>query len=421
MRVTSSPAGTVRSLNSSRVSPATWAKPLAGTLANRPCVRNNARMSDTSSPFLNPEPDLDVRLGAPPLRRPTKEEAALFAMEASTLVRETQSAQKALRGSDAYDLDWLAGRHVLLAGATGPGIGGALATAILANPTVASLTIVSRDLKRSVGYETGMLMESAAAGGDLDGKFHLLNDGLSLDGPSLQSLIEALKGVDADEIVYFNTVAAANSGLMPGMPPVFVKDRDESELFQWQLEPLSERELQMTRFVMGEMAVRFPETLEKNGFPVAVSVFADWRGSLDRISRDPANREYGRQSAYSTSLFLPKDVIQDAVRASYGTDTRMLDIFYPMMRTRAIAFIPGATLTADVMEALERRVGLPHRGIPQLALMALDEVGNALRDKHSNPFPRLDDHDAHLDEWLFEVMARLTNDESSDFHHRRWV
>jgi hypothetical protein len=390
-------------------------------LATCPLVGNNAPVSNTPSPFLKPDPDLDVRVGAPPLRRPTKEEAALFAGEATALVRETQSAQEALRGSGSYELEWLDGRHVLLAGATGPGIGGALAAAILANPTVASLTIVSRDLKRSVGFETGKLMESAAAGGPLDGKFHWRNDGLGLEGPSLQSLIETLKGVDADQIVYFNTVAAANSGLMPGMPPVFVKDRDDSGLFQWQLEPLSERELEMTRFVMGEMAVRFPATLEGNGFSVAISVFADWRGSLDRISRDPGNREYGRQSAYSTSLFLPKDVIQDAVRASYGTDTRMLDVFYPMMRSRALAFIPGATLTADVMEALERRVGISPRGIPQLALMALDEVGNALRDKHANPFPRLDDHDAHLDEWLFEVMARLTNDESSDFHYRRWV
>ncbi len=378
-------------------------------------------MTDAPSPYLTPDPNLEIRLGAPPLRRPTKEDAARFPGEASALILETQSAQEALLGSGSYDLDWLAGRHVLLAGATGPGLGGALATAVLANPTVASLTVVSRDIKRSVGFETGKNMESAAAAGALVGKFHLINDGLNMEGPALQELLEILRKVGAERIVYFNTVAAAISGLMPRMPPVFAKDRDESGLFQWQLKPLPERKLEATKFVMGEMAVQFPSVLERNGFSVDVSVFADWRGSLDRVGRDPANREYGRQSAYSTSLFLPKDVIHEAVRASYGTDRRMLDIFYPMMRTRALAFIPGATLMTDVMEALHRRASIAHRGIPQLALMALDEVGRSLTDKYANPFPRLDDHDAHLDEWLFEVMARLTNDESSDFHYSRWV
>ena len=381
-------------------------------------------MSDAPSPFLNPDPALEVRLGAPPLRRPTKDEAAQFPAEASALVEDTRSAQDALR--DSFDLSWLEGRHVLLAGATGPGLGGALATAILANPTVAnptvaSLTVVSRDLKRSVGFETGGLMESAAAEGGFSEKFHWSNDGLSLEGPPLDDLAESLKKVGAHDIIYFNTVAAAISGLMPGRPPVFVKDRDDSGLFQWQLEPLSERELEMTTFVMGEMAVQFPKVLEQRGLSVAISVFADWRGSLDRVSRDPANREYGRQSAYSTSLFLPKDVIQAAVRESYGRERRMLDIFYPMMRTRALAFIPGATLTADVSEALQRRAGIAHRSIPELALMALQEVGAALADNHGNPFPRLDSHDAHLDEWLFEVIARLNNDEGSEFHHSRWT
>jgi len=45
----------------------------------------------------------------------------------------------------------------------------------------------------------------------------------------------------------------------------------------------------------------------------------------------------------------------------------------------------------------------------------------ALEEELANPFPRLDDHDAHLDEWLFEIMARLSNDESSEFYFGRWV
>jgi hypothetical protein len=53
--------------------------------------------------------------------------------------------------------------------------------------------------------------------------------------------------------------------------------------------------------------------------------------------------------------------------------------------------------------------------------MALDRTGRALASQRENPLPRVDDHDAHLDEWLFEVMSRLTDDENSDFYWKRWV
>jgi hypothetical protein len=52
----------------------------------------------------------------------------------------------------------------------------------------------------------------------------------------------------------------------------------------------------------------------------------------------------------------------------------------------------------------------------------LQRVGQALEGTTvDNPFPRLDSHDAHLDEWLWEVLARLNDDESSDFYFQRWL
>jgi hypothetical protein len=62
-----------------------------------------------------------------------------------------------------------------------------------------------------------------------------------------------------------------------------------------------------------------------------------------------------------------------------------------------------------------------HRDVPELALAALDRVGRALSGEIDNPFPRLDAHDAHLDEWFFEVVARLNADEESDFYYKRWM
>jgi hypothetical protein len=161
--------------------------------------------------------------------------------------------------------------------------------------------------------------------------------------------------------------------------------------------------------------------LEENGIVVEASVFADWRGSLDKASRDPNQREYGRQGAYSTSLYLPKDILQAATREAYGTDWLMLDIFYPMMRTRALPFIPGGMMMADINEKLMQKEGIRRREVPELALGALDKVGQALTEGYDNPFPRLDSHDVYLDEWMFEVAARINNDENSDFYYQRWI
>ncbi|MFN8458992.1 MAG: hypothetical protein U0401_30805 [Anaerolineae bacterium] len=373
------------------------------------------------SPFAKLDPNLPIREGTPQITRPSKEEIEGFPAEAQQLLANNWAAQKPLLESGQYDLRWLEGRHILLAGATGPGLGGAFETAMMGLGNAASLTVVARDLSKSLGYETGKAMQAQAEAAGWGHRFHWLNDGMGLEGKSLETILAALKEAGAERVVYFNTVAAAISGMLPGMPPVYIKDYDDSGLFQWQLLPLSEKEIEVTKFVMGEMAVKFPQGLEEHGIKVEASVFADWRGSLDRVSRDPAQREYGRQGAYSTSLFLPKDILQAATRAAYGTKRLMLDIFYPMMRTRALPLIPGGMMMANLNETIMKKEGIRRRDVPELAVAALDRVGQALTQGYDNLFPRLDDHDAHLDEWLFEVSARLNNDENSDFYYKHWV
>jgi hypothetical protein len=378
-------------------------------------------LSMISSPFGQPTPGLRIKEGTPPLTRPTKEEIAAFPAEAQNLLTRTWAAQEPLLAAGQYDLRWLEGRHVLLAGATGPGLGGAFAVAVLGAGGAASLTILGRDLSRSVNYETGLALQAQAEAAGWDNRFHWFNDGMALEGAPLEKLVATLKEVGADQVVYFNTVAAALSGLLPGMPPVYVKDVDAEGLFQWQLTPLDEKAIETTRFVMGEMAVRFPSMLEEQGIGVEASVFADWRGSLDKVSRDPTQREYGRHGAYSTSLYLPKEILQEATRRAYGTNRHVLDIFYPMMRTRALPLIPGGLTIADINEKLMGLEGIRRLEVPELALMGLDFVGRALTDGYDNPFPRADRHDAHLDEWMFEVVARLNDDENSDFYYKRWL
>lgn len=377
----------------------------------------------SNNPFAVPTPNLPIREGAPPLSRPSKEAVAQFPAEARQLLTQNWQAQQTLLDAGRYNLHWLEGRHVLLAGATGPGLGGALATAVMGVGNAASVTVVARDLSRSLGYETGRAMQAQAEAAGWADRFHWLNSGLDLRGKPLEKVVETLRAVNAEQVIYVNTVAAALSGLLPGMPPVFVKDADESGLFQWQLTPLSEKEIQITKYVMGEMAVTFPQTLADNGISVAATIFADWRGSLDKISRDPTQSEYGRQGAYSTSLYLPKETLQMATRHAYRQPNQplTLDIFLPMMRTRALSFIPGGVMMAGVNELIMQQEGIDTIDIPELALGMLDRTGKALLEGYDNPFPRLDSHDAHLDLWLFEIMARLNNDESSNFYYKRWL
>jgi hypothetical protein len=331
--------------------------------------------------------------------------------------------QQALLATDTYDFDWLKGRHFFLAGATGPGIGGALALPLLKLlGDSGSLTVLGRDLSRSINFETGRLMETEAEAAGFGQRFHWINGPMELEGKNFDKIVEALQEAGADHIIYINTVAAAISGLLPNMPPVFVKDVDDSGLFQWQLTPLDERSIDITRYVMGELAVQFPKALAKAGIKVDVAVFADWRGSLDKAGQDPKRKEYGRQGAYSTSLYLPKLVLQEAVAANYGSkEMIMMDIFYPVMRTRALPFIPGGMAMANIFDRLMVKEGVQRVGRAQLALNTLQVIGRALTEGYDNPFPRLDKHESPLDEWFFEVLLRINDDEESDFYYKRWL
>ncbi len=373
------------------------------------------------SPFTTPDPKLRIKPGAPAVSRPTKEEVERFPAEAAGMIDATWKAQSALLSEQKYDLDKIRGKHFLLAGATGPGLGGAFASVLLHTmKDEGSLTVIGRDLKKSQGFETGQRMQQIAEERGIGSRFHWSNGGLALEGPGLEEILGVLRNAGAKEVVYVNTVAAANSGILPGHPPVYVKDVDEEGLFQWELEPLTEKNIESTKFIMGEMAVKFGEVLEQNGIGVSVTAFADWRGSLDRTSREPANPEYGRNGAYSTSLYLPKDYLQEAAARAYGTKSRVIDFFFPIMRTRALGFIPGGVTMSHVYDELMRREGIRRVEVPELALGALQEMGRAAAGESYHPFKRLDAHEEPLDLWFFEVVKRLNENKSSDFYYKHW-
>ncbi len=377
---------------------------------------------NVASPFARPAPGLRIKRGAPQMRRPTREEAQRFPLLAKEFIERTRAEQTLLVNRRVYHLDWMPDRHYVLAGATGNGLGGALAVATLFRlGSTGSLTVISRDLSLSIGYQTGLEMTRLAQQLGLGNRFQWINDGLATEGATFERILAALRQAGAKEVVYVNTVASASSGLLPGFPPVYVKDVDREGLFQWELVPLNDKAIEATKQVMGWMAVQFPEALTKAGIHVAVTAFADWRGSLDHCSRNPQIPEYGRHGPYSTSLYLPKDIIQAATRAAYKSERQVIDVFFPVMKTRALSYIPGGKLMALLYDELRRREELPFIDIPELAVAFLDRIGRVLHKGVDNLFPRLDLHEASLDFWFYEVMQRLNLDEDDEFYYKRWI
>jgi hypothetical protein len=377
-------------------------------------------VDNQASPFARPSPGFRIKQGGPPLRRPEPAEVAAFPERAKSLIEGTTKSQAVCLDRGAYSLEWVEGRHFLLLGGTGSGVGGALAAAVLnLLGASGSLTIVARDLKRSLGYESTLLLKEKAEQAGLGERFQWLNTGAALEGGRFDQIVQAVKETGADRVIYVNTVAAAMSGLLPGCPPVFVRDVDEQGLFEWELSPLDERSIEATKYTMGTMAVEMPDALEKAGIEVAVAAFADWRGSVDLSSRDPASANYGRQGAYSTSLYLPKEIIQAATSSAYRAGRPTIDCFLPVMKTQALSMVPGAMAMAFLYETLMEKEGIRTVHPPELALGMLDRIGRAVRGESDNPFPRLDLHEASVDLWFLEVLTRLNEDEDSDFYFRR--
>lgn len=376
-------------------------------------------MVESPSAFAKPTPGLRIKEGAPAIERPSKEAVEAFPAEAKQLLDERQAAQQDLVGN--YGLDWAKGRHFVIIGGTGLGIGCAVVAALLdLVKDSGSLTVVARDLSKSLGYASGADMQVRADAAHMGSRFHWINGGYALEGKALDAIVAALNEAEAQDVIYINSMAAASSGLLPDHPPVYVKDVDDEGLFQWQLTPLNDKAIEATRLFMGDMAVAFTDVLVAAGISVALTAFCDWRGSLDKASRDPKSVEYGRNGAYSTSLYLPKDILQAATSEAYGTDKKLLDIFLPVMRTRALPFIPGGSTMSFVYDKVMAKAGIGRVDIPELGLGMLDEIGKALVTDDFNPFPRLDAHEMPLDLHFYEVVKQLNEDSNSPFYYKKW-
>jgi hypothetical protein len=374
-------------------------------------------MVASPSPFAKPTPGLRIKEGAPAIGRPTKEAVEALPLEAKQLLDRNHSAQQSDVGR--YLVEWARGRHFVIVGGTGLGLGCSVATAVMDLVAQSgSLTVIARDLSKSLGYATGT--EMSARADSLGDRFHWINDGYAVEGKGLEIIVDALKATGAQDVIYINAVAAASSGLLPDHPPVFVKDVDDEGLFEWQLTPLNERAIEATRLFMGEMAVQFTDALVDSGISVAITAFCDWRGSLDKISRDPHSVDYGRNGAYSTSLYLPKDSIQAATSAAYGTDRKVMDVFFPVMRTRALPFIPGGSTMSVIYDKVMGKVGIRRVDVPELGVAMLAEIGKALSTEDFNPFPRLDAHEMPLDLHFYEVVKQLNEDPTSPFYYKKW-
>ena len=388
-----------------------------------PVKRGTLNMADNqASPFACPSPGLRIKQGGPPLRRPEPEEVAAFPERARSLLEGTAKSQAACLERGAYSLEWVEGRHFLLVGGTGSGVGGALAAAVLnLLGASGSLTIVARDLKRSLGYQSALLLKEKADQAGLGERFQWLNTGAALEGERFAQIVQAVKEAGADRVVYVNTVAAAMSGLLPGYPPVFVRDVDEEGLFEWELSPLDERSIEATKFTMGTMAVELPDALEKAG--VAVEAAAFRRLARERRPEQPGPR-FARIRSSGRLFNQPVSAQGDhpgrnLFRLPCGkADHRLLPARDedpgPEHGARGDGHgLPVRNPDGKGRHSMHRPAGAcPGHAGP-------NRQGRS--GESDNPFPRLDLHEASLDLWFLEVLTRLNEDENSDFYFKRWI
>jgi hypothetical protein len=118
---------------------------------------------------------------------------------------------------------------------------------------------------------------------------------------------------------------------------------------------------------------------------------------------------------------LPKEFLQADTIKAYGHGRIVLDAFLPVMRTRALGFIPGAIPQAFISEKMMKLSGIRHRDVPELALGTLDQIGRAVSGGAYNPFPRLDDHEIPLEEWYWQIVQRLCDEPESEFYWKKWI
>ncbi len=76
---------------------------------------------------------------------------------------------------------------------------------------------------------------------------------------------------------------------------------------------------------------------------------------------------------------------------------------------------------AQVYDTLMQKSGIRRIEQPELALNTLQIISETLSEHLYNPFPRLDAHEAPLDDWFYEVVQRLTTDEDDDFYYQHWM
>ncbi|MCK5708557.1 MAG: hypothetical protein KAI43_12985 [Candidatus Aureabacteria bacterium] len=372
-----------------------------------------------SSPYISSFPEIDVYENGPSLIRPSKDDSLTFENKAEQIINNIISEQK--KESLRFSLEWMKDRHFLLIGATGYGLGACIACKLIEQLSSGSVTIVSRDLKNSLSYHTAIQLKKNAEKKGI--AFEWLNTGISTNGKGFTNISQALTKLKAKKNIYINTVAYAFSGVLPGYPPIFIKDLDENEkLIQWKLETLNEKQISVNNEIMGLTSINLPGALKEQGINIDMSVFSDWRGSLDKISRLPEMYEYGRQGAYSTSLHIPKKIIQERINKDlFLTKDIMLDAFYPIMDTPALLFLPGGHLIKRLMNKIMKKSGVNQKKVSLLALELLDYLGKVITNKKFNPFPRFDLYESQFDLEFFYMLEKINNSSNSPFYYKNWI
>jgi hypothetical protein len=234
---------------------------------------------------------------------------------------------------------------------------------------------------------------------------------LQTEGAVFQALTDGLRANEADDLIVIHCVAAAKSGITRHQPQIYTRDVDtQDNLIEDMLPRIDDGDILFNTQIMGQSTYEFPDALREAGFNVTQQHTCDWRGSRDEESRNPESEAYGRQGAYSGSLWQPKAAIQAfTVQAALAGRRDVVDHFFPTMRTRALGFIPGGVALANLFENLMRIRNVRHIGIPELALRMLTCIRVNVEDPSTHePFVYHDRHEAALDPEAFDALKNLS-------------
>jgi len=353
--------------------------------------------------------------------------------EAGAFISSVVSQQAKILEHQTYNFEALRGASLVFLGKL-EGLG--LCELLAAIPTmgrngkIAIITTVEANSRQF--YAAKMLEEFA---GEFGIKIFIHTAGLDffeLDPQGkIQGIIEdnispvlaGFKSIGLEQVDFFlgRMLPFAIPGALPGTAPIFVPEVDlhgqfyaDPTLFQWQLDPVSEQTLQSNRHLAGVLAPQFAQQIIAGRMRITPEreLYVGHPGTEYSQNRDPQNRDYGLEGAFSGALAPGQDALLAYVTTQLADQRNVRMLYYP---SAAFLAAPGGRLRFEMHRSM-----VPRANFLSLAHLGLLTFHTERTD--SEPHARLDHSESMATRRLYQTAYRnLTNDPQSPYEWRKWL